>query len=515
MRSAPQANFASRLAERLSTRSQLVDAANNESIGAEEIRAGIRGFASAFRAAGLEIGDRVLIGCGLRPISSIAYLGAMFGGLVPVPVNESAMESLGAALAVVARARAVWTECAMRTRWTEHAGLRELTGRLSAPGRPIGPAHRGESDLAVLMATSGSTGKPKLVTVTHGNLAANTEAIIRSQAIGVDERAMLILPLSYCFGASILHTHLYCGGAVVFDSRFMFPDKVVHAIADYRCTTFAGVPSVYNILLRRSNIRRIPLPSLRRLLQAGGALSAERILELRMAVPDAQFFAMYGQTEATSRISCLPPDRLGEKLGSVGVPLDNLFVRILGPDGTDVPTGESGELWISGPSVCPGYYEDPDETRRKYHDGWLATGDIVSRDADGFLWITGRKSEFVKMRGVRVSFAEIESRISAVVGVSDCAAMVTAHPEAGEAIAIYVVVDGNPEEVCASIRRSIPTEWICDSFRLVRELPRNAHGKLVRPLLADVEFVAHPAKTADIARTALPKHLDPSPVTRL
>ncbi len=116
------------------------------------------------------------------------------------------------------------------------------------------PAACAPSDLAALMATSGSTGVPRFVMVSHGNLIANTEAIIRSQRLASDEKVMMILPVSYCFGASLLHTHLYQGGGVVFDGRFMFPDKVLHAINKYACTTFAGVPTVYNILLRRSNM---------------------------------------------------------------------------------------------------------------------------------------------------------------------------------------------------------------------------------------------------------------------
>src|SRR5439155_886771 len=115
--------------------------------------------------------------------------------------------------------------------------------------------------------------------------------------------------------------------------RFMFPDKVMHAINTYACTTFAGVPTVYNILLSRSHLRAFPLPGLRRFLQAGGALAPERIRQMRDIVPTAEFLVMYGQTEATARISCLPPDRLGEKLGSAGLPLDNLVIRIVGETG--------------------------------------------------------------------------------------------------------------------------------------------------------------------------------------
>jgi len=333
------------------------------------------------------------------------------------------------------------------------------------------------------MATSGSSAAPRFVKVSHGNLIANTEAIIRSQRLGRDERALLILPVSYCFGASVLHTHLYQGGAVVFDSRFMFPDKVLRAIAHHGCTTFAGVPTAYQILLRRSNIRSIPLPSLRRFLQAGGALGVASIEQMRAIVPHAGFFVMYGQTEATARISCLPPERLGDKAGSVGVPLDNFTVRIVGADGEDVPAGESGELWVAGESVSAGYLGEPEETRRRFRGGWLATGDIASRDAEGYLWITGREGEFVKMCGIRVGFAEIEATVAAVPGVLECAALAVPHAEAGEALALYVVAAAEGDDVIAAVRRGLPAKCICDSITRVAQLPRNAHGKLMRSQL--------------------------------
>src|SRR5581483_11527101 len=220
------------------------------------------------------------------------------------------------------------------------------------------------------MATSGSTGIPRFVMVTHGNLIANTEAIIRSQGIGEDERALLILPVSYVFGASVLHTHVYQGGSVVFDRRFMFPDKVLQAAAQYKCTTFAGVPTVYNILLRRSNVRKIAQPSLRRFLQAGGSLTPERVNEMRELFPHIKFYVMYGQTEATARITCMDPDRWDEKQGSVGQVLDNLTLAIVDEQGKTVERGEVGELLVKGPSICAGYLNDPEETSRVFRNGW-------------------------------------------------------------------------------------------------------------------------------------------------
>jgi acyl-CoA synthetase (AMP-forming)/AMP-acid ligase II len=482
----PRSNFAARLIERLGDGSQLVDAPTHEVLQVADISALVNSFAAAFTSAGLRFGDRVLIACNLRPSSSLAYLGAMYAGLVAVPVTESALEASGEALSRKTDARAVWTEADRRFRWAEQGGLAHIVGRPPQRSEPQPPAPCRKDDLAALMATSGSTGTPRMVKVSHGNLTANTEAIIRSQRLASDERAMLILPINYCFGASVLHSHLYQGGSVVFDSRFMFPDKVLHAMAHFACTTFAGVPTAYNILLRRSNLRTILLPGLRRFLQAGGPLSIDSIRQMRTLVPHADFFVMYGQTEATSRIACLPPDRLHDKLGSVGVPLDNLTIRIVDAEGATVPDGCSGELHVSGESICAGYWDEPEETERKFQGGWLATGDIASRDEDGYFWITGRKAEFIKMRGVRVGFAEIEARVAAVPGVSECAAVSVPHVEAGEALALYIVAAEAPGDLAKAIRRHIPSQWVCDSIRLIAELPRNPYGKLLRHRLSEM-----------------------------
>jgi len=480
-------NFAARLFDRLGAGSDLIDAATGKAIVAAEVPNKIAIFAAGFLSAGLEPGDRVLISCNMSPASTLAYLGAMYAGLTVVPIDERGLAVSGEAIFRKTGARAVWTDQSSHCEWAKRNGFLRIEGSFDAqdPGS-VQPAPCHEEDLAALMPTSGSTGVPRLVKVSHGNLIANTEAIIRSQDLQSDERAMLILPINYCFGASVMHTHLYQGGSVVFDSRFMFPDKVLHAIGHYQCTTFAGVPTVYNILLRRSNIQSIPLPSIRRFLQAGGALPPERINKICETVPHAEFFVMYGQTEATSRISCLPPGRLSEKLGSVGVPLDNVRVRIVNDDGTDMPPGQAGEIWVCGKSICAGYFDEPEETARKFRDGWLATGDMASRDEDGYLWLVGRKREFIKMRGVRVSFAEIERRVAASPVVSECAATAVEHVEAGEAIALYVVAEQGADDVITSIRRSMPSDWVCESINLVAELPTNFHGKLVRSRLADL-----------------------------
>jgi long-chain acyl-CoA synthetase len=474
-------NFAGRLVGRLGENAHLIDAGTGETLRGRDVADSIVGFAAGFLSLGLNVGDRLLISCGLNPASALAYLGAIYGGLVPVPVEDRALATLGELLFAKARAKAVWIAKGVHCDWARRNGVPQVEGNFGARlARSLPPAPREEDDLAALMPTSGSTGVPRLVMVSHRNLITNTEAIVRSQHLGIDERAMLIMPVSYCFGASVMHTHLYQGGGIVFDSRFMFPDKVLHAINTYGCTTFAGVPTVYNILLRRSNLRSIRLPYLRRFLQAGGALAPERVRDIRGVVPTAEFYAMYGQTEATARISCLPPDRLGEKLGSAGLPLDNLAVRIVDDGGRELPKGQIGEIQARGPSICSGYLDDPEATERKFSDGWLKTGDFACRDDDGYLWIKGRTSEFLKIRGLRVGFAEVEAKVAAIPRVYECAATAVQHPEAGEALALFIVADRGVNDVVERVRHALPPQWTCASVNVVAELPKTTNGKIAR-----------------------------------
>jgi acyl-CoA synthetase (AMP-forming)/AMP-acid ligase II len=485
MKSRPEHNFAGLLISRLGASSYLIDAATSETIDPEKLVGLVIAFAGKLLSAGLRADDRIAVGCLLSPASAIAYLGAMYAGLIPIPLEENALIASGGRLLQSAGVRAVWTEKKADLGWTEGTGVKLFHG-LPDPAKTERnpPAARSETDLAVLMATSGSTGAPRFVLVSHGNLIANTEAIVESQRLANDETAMLILPLSYCFGASVFHSHLYQGGGVVFDRRFMFPDKVLHAINHYRCTTFAGVPTVYNLLLKRSNIRSIAMPGLRRFVQAGGPLAPQSVAEMRAAVSGPKFFVMYGQTEATARISCLEPERLDEKRGSVGRPLSNLTVRIVDETGREVSAGTTGELIVKGPSVSSGYLNDGDASSVVFRDGWLHTGDLGHSDEEGYLWIDGRLGGFVKMRGVRVSFAEVEAKLASVPGVYECAATSAPHLEVGEALVLFIVPEKGTEDPVERVRRSLPVTWTCDSIHVVSEIPKTSRGKIARSVLA-------------------------------
>jgi acyl-CoA synthetase (AMP-forming)/AMP-acid ligase II len=493
MVTASKGNFAGELAGRLGRHSHLIDAASGLTIEPEQVPRLVAGYGAVFRKAGLTPGERVLVASPLSPLSCLAYLGVMYAGLVAVPVEERLLATSGAKLVEATGANAIWTEQPAAFEWLRQMPqLICLHGDLAGGSpEPMAPVARQDSDLAALMATSGSTGVPRFVMVTHGNLRANTEAIARSQGLQDNERAMLVLPISYCFGASVVHTHLWHGGGVVFDRRFMFPDKVVQAMAKHQCTTFAGVPTAYNVLVERSKIKQTALPSLRRMLQAGGALARPVIEEIRRAVPRIQFYVMYGQTEATARITCLEPSRLDDKAGSAGRPLDNLTVRILNEQGGELPQGQTGEIWVKGPSVCAGYLNDTAENESVFRDGWLRTRDLGRLDEEGFLWVQGRLGAFAKMRGMRVSFAEVEAKVASLPGVMECAAHAVPHPEAGEALVLLIVPRTGAQPVWEEMRRGLPAHWMFDSARFVGELPKTANGKLSRAALAQQLNASH------------------------
>ncbi len=255
-----------------------------------------------------------------------------------------------------------------------------------------------------------------------------------------DNRTMAVLPLYYCYGTSLLHTHLKAGASLVFNNRFMFPEKVLDEMVEKKCTGFAGVPSTYQILLRRTHFAKRSFPALRWLQQAGGKLPNPYIQEIRRAFPQVRLYVMYGQTEATARLSYLPPELLDEKLGSIGKGLPGSRLEVLKEDGTPVRPGadEVGEIVASGDSITPGYWNDAEETARFFRNGRLFTGDMARVDRDGFIFIVERARDFIKAMGNRVSPKEIEEVLSQIPQVVEAAVIGVPDEIWGEAVKAYL-----------------------------------------------------------------------------
>lgn len=340
---------------------------------------------------------------------------------------------------------------------------------------------------AALMFTSGTTSHPKAVRVTHGNLRANTESIASYLELCCSDRMLVILPFHYCFGASLLHTHLAVGGSVVLCNTFTFPETAVDLIERQSCTGFAGVPSSFQLLMRASSYATRSLPSLRSVQQAGGRLAPPQIEELAAAQPGSRLFVMYGQTEATARLSYLPPDMLATKLGSIGRGIPGVRLRVLDEAGLPVPPGVEGEIVASGANISPGYHRDPEATARKFPGGDLRTGDLATVDVDGYIFIVGRSGEFIKSWGHRVSPQQVEEAALTHPTVAEAAVVGLPDEAAGEAITLAVVpatgAMPDPTELVKHLADLLPKHMLPASVHVLEAFPLNASGKVARPEL--------------------------------
>lgn len=289
------------------------------------------------------------------------------------------------------------------------------------PSGPMPTTSIDPEQVAEIIFTSGSTGKPKGVMLSHKNLVANTASIIEYLELTEDDRMLVVLPFYYCYGLSLLHTHLRIGGSVVFNNSFIFLGQVINDLKNHECTGFAGVPSHFQILLRKSDsFKSMDFPHMKYVTQAGGKLATVFIDEFREAHPEVDFIVMYGQTEATARLSYLPVELYEERKGSIGKGIPGVELRVVNAEGKPVQPGETGEVIAKGDNVMPGYYKDAEGTAQAIRDGWLYTGDLGTVDTDGFIYLTARSKEIIKVGGKRISPKEIEAVILALQGVVDC-----------------------------------------------------------------------------------------------
>lgn len=346
------------------------------------------------------------------------------------------------------------------------------------------------SDDAVYAFTSGTTGRPRAVRHTHGNLQSNTSSIRDYLGLTSDERVLVVLPFSYVFGASVLNTHLRVGATLVIQPNAVFPQSMVERLAAERCTGLAGVPSTFHVLLRNSTFGSQQLPDLRTIQQAGGKLAPTVLRELVAAQPQARVFVMYGQTEATARLSYLPPEDVERKAGSIGRGIPGVTLRVTTPEGRQVAVGEIGEIRARGPNISPGYLNDPEETARKMPNGELRTGDLATVDSDGYIYVVDRQEDFIKSWGFRIASQDVESAAIqmadlvavAVVGVPDDAA--------GERVELVAVKRPGTDLTAADVLRhchaQLAKHMVPARIHFVARLPLNANGKVSKTAVRDL-----------------------------
>ncbi len=255
-------------------------------------------------------------------------------------------------------------------------------------------------ELGLLLSTSGSTGDRKLVRLSYTNIQANCDSIVEYLGLTKEERPITTLPMEYTYGLSVIHSHVAVGATIILTNRTLFQKEFWEMVENYDVTSMAGVPYTYE-MFERLRLREMDLPHLKTLTQAGGHLHEElqRKFGDWAAETGRRLFVMYGQTEATARMSYVPPEKCVEKIGSIGIPIP----------GGSFAIAEDGELIYFGANVSMGYaLKREDMALGDVNGGCLKTGDMARMDEEGYFYITGRKKRFVKLQGKRFSLDQIQ-----------------------------------------------------------------------------------------------------------
>lgn len=342
-------------------------------------------------------------------------------------------------------------------------------GDVTIESRGDGSRHEFHPELAVLASTSGSTGSPKLVRLSRRNVLANARSIAEYLRLTPDDRAATTLPLHYCYGLSVVNSHLAVGGSLLLTDRSVVDRGFWTDFDAHEATSIAGVPYTYELLESTDFVRRSH-PTLRYVTQAGGRLAPERVRRLARLGAERGFelFVMYGQTEATARMAYLPPELAESAAGAIGVPIPGGRFRIDEAVGGGAP-GE-GELVYSGPNVMMGYAESPADLARGPELAELRTGDLARRRDDGLYEITGRLSRFVKSFGLRLDLDRIE-RLLAHDGIDARTVGLD------ERLAVFVRDERSVRRARDSVARIAGLPPHAFDVHAIAEFPRTANGK--------------------------------------
>jgi len=328
-------------------------------------------------------------------------------------------------------------------------------------------------ELALLLSTSGTTGSPKLVRLSYYNLISNAISISNYLSLDTLEVAISTLPINYSFGLSILNSHLFVGAKVLMTIESITQRRFWDLFKNFKVTSLSGVPYTFEIL-KKFKLLNAELPSLKTLTQAGGKLSnnlIEYFTELS-SNKGISFFVMYGQTEATARMSYLPPKYNKEKIGSIGKPIPNGEFQIIDEKNNKIEKpGIEGELVYIGPNVMLGYAEcKEDLTLGNINNGRLNTGDIAFFDDNGFYFIVGRIKRFIKIFGNRVNLDELEKLLLDNGIKSACTGK-------DNYLVIYILKQDDFAIVKEFLTKKLGIHFSVFEIKVISEIPRSTSGK--------------------------------------
>ncbi|MCA1300184.1 class I adenylate-forming enzyme family protein [Stappia indica] len=482
----------------------------DERLSYAEFDAAVSRVANGLTAAGISPGERVGIMLGNGIDFFFAIMGAVRMGAIAVPmsVKMSAPETgyilnhCQAAALITGRdilprippaaecpsLRHIWVAGDGETTEAAPAGMTafpELLAADDAPPPPVGS----EDDTIFLFYTSGTTGKPKGARIANINIVHSALQYAYAIDLKPGQRGLLAIPGAHISGFMALYTNmLSVAGATV-----ILPDyrtaEVLEVMKREAITFTVFVPSIYQLILMHADFDASAFGAWRTGIFGGGIMPPATVQRLGEVLPDLRLINAYGATETTSPVSIMPAFASRDRPASVGLLVQCAEAVVMDDAGKEVARGESGELWVRGPMVVPGYWADPEQTARAFIDGYWRTGDVVSMDAEGYLYIHDRKKDMINKGGYKVFSAEVENALVALEGVVECAAVPVADPVMGERVCVFVTC--RPGETDEAALRRHATATLADykqpDFYLVgaEPLPRNPNGKVLKAPLAE------------------------------
>ena len=461
--------------------------------------------ASWLVARGVEVGDRVIVHVRKGIDEVVAMFGALKIGAVVVNVNVQWTPAQLAYVAGDCRASAaILGSTGAAGAFPAHLPLLIREGKALPSGATawddlaeteVAEVAPEPDSLAMIIYTSGSTGMPKGVMLSHRNIRIGARAVAEYLELSEDDRLLSVLPYSFDAGLNQLTTMLLVGGTVVHQPVAM-PSEVIRMAALHAVTGIAGVPPLWNQIVRYLRDAPTPLPALRRITNTGGKIPPDILPLLPQVFPGARIFLMYGLTEAF-RSTYLPPERFAAKMGAIGQAIPHAQVFVVKPGIGPAGPGEQGELVHTGPLVSMGYWERPELTAEKIRPcpelahligdtPVVWSGDLVRVDADGDLWFVGRMDDMIKTLGFRLSPTEVEDLVSKSGLVTDVVAWGVDDAELGQAVHVAVSLgpDATEGAVMAHCRKTMAHYMVPRRIHpWPGAMPRTASGKLDRPAI--------------------------------
>ena len=468
----------------------------------------VSGMAAGFADQGLKKGERVILFVDNRPEFIWVLLALQCLGCIVVPVGVREQRPGLAYIARQSGACAIVMDADLVDRMPDEGEAPELRLRVvvesnagsdsnfltlselqKSPQSPPGPVPVAETDTAFILYTSGTTGNPKGAMLTHLNVvhsALHFQACMRLQPT---DRSALAVPASHVTGLiAIIATMLHVGGAIAVVPAFK-AERFIELLAAERITHTLMVPAMYTLCLMQPGFALADLSALRVGGYGGAPMPVTTIDALTARLPGLGLFNAYGATETTSPATMMPLGHTRAHADSVGVPLPAADVRVMDDAGCELPAGETGELWIGGPMVVPGYWHNPEATAASFTAGYWHSGDLGSKDAQGYVRVLDRKKDMLNRGGYKVYSVEVENALMAWPGMVEAAVVARPCPVLGERVHAFVYAPGrSPDDALlrAHCAKHLADYKVPETLTWSNSpLPRNANGKLMKRVLRD------------------------------